>query len=102
MARLRDRLATATVAARALCAIGAVNDIWGAVVEDIAGLVSWVIGDRGGRLSRAYRSSDVAWERHKDDPGIVPLVEVIDRPAADGSTSTGFLGLVGRVAPLIA
>jgi hypothetical protein len=102
VARLRDRLGTATVTARALCAIGAVNDIRGAVVEDIAGLVSWVTGDRAGRLSRSYRSSNVAWERHKDDSRIVPLVEVINRPATNGSTSTGSLGLVGRITPLIA
>lgn len=102
MARLRDRLGPATVAARALCAIGAVNDIWGAVVENIARLVSWVVGDRGRCLSRGYRSSNVAWERNKDDSGVIPLVEVIDRPAADGGTSTGSLGLICRIAPLVA
>lgn len=71
-------------------------------MKDIAGLVSWVVGDRGGRLSRGYRSSNIAWEWHKDDPGIIPLVEVINRPTADGSTSTGSLGLVGWVTPLVA
>ena len=103
-ARLNDRLEL-TSAIGALVAIRTVGNIGWAFVPDITWLRVWAgVGNGHASLDglSGCRSRSSTWEGFIYDLGIVSLVQVVDGPSLDRGTSTGSLGPVGWITPLIA
>lgn len=103
-ARLNDRLEL-TSAIGAFIARRAVDNIGWAFVPDVTWLRVWAgIGNGHASLDglSGCRSRSSTWEGFIYDLGIVSLVQVVDGPSLDRGTSTGSLGPVGWITPLIA
>lgn len=103
-ARLNDRLEL-TSAVGALVAIRAVDNIGWAFVPDVTWLRVWAgVGNGHASLDGLSRcgSGSSTWEGLIYDLSIVSLVQVVDGPSLNRGSSTGSLGSVGRVTPLIA
>lgn len=103
-ARLNDRLEL-TSAIGALVAIRAVGNIGWAFVPDITWLRVWAgVGNGHASLDGLgrCRSRSSTWEGPIYDLSIVSLVQVVDGPSLDRGSSTGSLGPVDWVTPLIA
>lgn len=103
-ARLNDRLEL-TSAIGALVAIRAVDNIGWAFVPDVTWLRVWAgVGNGHASLDGLSRcgSGSSTWEGLIYDLSIVSLVQVVDGPSLNRGSSTGSLGSVGRVTPLIA
>lgn len=103
-ARLNDRLEL-TSAIGALVAIRAVDNIGWAFVPDVTWPRVWArVGNGHASLDGLSRcgSGSSTWEGLIYDLSIVSLVQVVDGPSLNRGSSTGSLGSVGRVTPLIA
>jgi hypothetical protein len=94
-----------TSAIGALVAIRAVDNIGWAFVPDVTWLRVWAgVGNGHASLDGLSRcgSGSSTWEGLIYDLSIVSLVQVVDGPSLNRGSSTGSLGSVGRVTPLIA